>query len=271
VKGISRGRQLPSELIARCHANALEDYRAFGRASAGGAIEERPGLVLVSTNSEDSLENAAFVAEPPDDPKELLETARTFFGARRRPWCMILFPEVREPMRPFLEAAGFFDEGRFPGMLMRPIPNEAPPLPAGLRIEKAETMEQLEDLERAAAQAYGVAYTGPDPRWLASPSISLYVGYLREKPVVHGLLVAAHGIAGVGYIGTEPEWRRHGFAEAIVWRIVSDGRAMGCDAAYLWATPLGHNVYAKMGFERILDYEIWSAPGSPLPASVRRG
>jgi len=174
-------------------------------------------------------------------------------------------------MRPVLETAVFFDEGRFPGMLLRPMPTETPPVPAGLKIEKAETMEQLEALERAAARAYGIPYTGPDPSWLGDPSLSLYVGYHGEEPVVHGLLVEAHGVAGVGYIGTVPEWRRHGFAEAIVWRIVSDGRANGCDAAYLWATPLGHNVYAKMGFERILDYEIWSAPGSPLPSSIRRG
>ncbi len=268
---VARGRVLPADLVARCHANALEDYRAFGRASSGGAIEERPGLVLVCTNSEVSLENAAFVTEPPDDPKGLLDRARTFFESRLSPWCVILFPEAKEKMQPFLSSRSFTDEGRFPGMLLRPIPSRTPAAPDGLRIEKADTIEQLEALEHAASRAYGVPYTGPDPRWLRNPGVSLYVGYHDEEPVVHGLLVEAHGIAGVAYIGTVPEWRRHGFAAAIVWRIVSDGREHGCDAAYLWATPLGHNVYAKMGFERILDYHIWSAPGHPLPPSVRRG
>jgi GNAT superfamily N-acetyltransferase len=271
VPEVARGRVLPSELVARCHANALEDYRVFGRSSDDGAIAERPGLVLVSTSSEDSLENVAFVTEPPKDPGAVLERAKRFFEATGRPWCFLLFPETRKTMRATLSGAGFLDEGRFPGMLLRPIPGAAPPVPEGLRIEKADTMAHLEALEHAAARAYGVPYTGPDPRWLRHPGLSLFVGYHRDEPVVHGLLVEAHGIAGVGYIGTVPEWRRRGFAEAIVWRIVSEGRDHGCDAAYLWATPAGHNIYAKMGFERILDYEIWSAPGTPLPAAIRRG
>jgi GNAT superfamily N-acetyltransferase len=155
-------------------------------------------------------------------------------------------------------------------MLLRPIPAKIPALPSGLRIEKAETMDQLEALEHAAARAYGIGYTDPDARWLRNPGVSLYVGYHGKEVVAHGLLVEAHGVAGVGYIGTVPEWRRRGFAAAMVWRIVSDGREAGCDAAYLWTTPLGHNVYAKIGFERILDYEIWSAPGTPLPPAIRR-
>jgi GNAT superfamily N-acetyltransferase len=268
---VARGRNVPAELVARCHANALEDYRVFGRASSGGVVEERPGLVLVCTTSDDSLENVAFITEPPDDPVSVLDRARAFFRSVHRPWCVILFPEVRETMRAALSAAGFVDEGRFPGMILQPIPAHAPPAPAGLRIEKAETLEQLEAIEHAAARAYGVKYSGPDPRWLKSPGLSLYVGFQGNEPVVHGLLVVAQGVAGVGYIGTVPEWRRRGYAEAIVRRIVSDGRDQGCDAAYLWATPAGHNIYAKMGFERILDYEIWSAPGTPLPVSIRRG
>jgi GNAT superfamily N-acetyltransferase len=262
---------LPAELVARCHANALEDYRAFARASSEGAIEERPGMVLVCTNSQTSLENVAVVTEPPDDPSDVLDRARRFFTSHRSPWCVLLFPETRSRMRPFLAEVGFADEGRFPGMILRPIPAVTPKPSAGLRIEKAETMDQLEALEHAAARAYGIAYTAPDPRWLRNPGVSHYVGYHGAEVVAHGLLVEAHGVAGVGYVGTIPEWRRRGFAASMVWKIVSDGREHGCDAAYLWTTPLGHNVYAKMGFERILDYEIWSAPGSPLPPSIRRG
>ena len=82
-------------------------------------------------------------------------------------------------------------------------------------------------------------------------------------------MIVAYGLAGVAYIGTVPEARRRGFAQALVGRILSDGRGQGCEAAYLWATPMGYGVYARMGFERILDYEIWSSPGNPLPPSIR--
>lgn len=264
------GREVAPELLARCHANTLEDYRVFARSTEGGAIEEFPGVLLVCTSGEDSLENLAIVTEPPTEPKHVLERARSFFQSRRRPWSFLAFPGAAEPMQPALSNASFQDEGTFPGMLLRPLPVRTPAPPDGFRVERAETLEELDRLERTASQAYGVPYGRPDPRWLRQPGLALYLGYVHDVPVAHGALIVAHGVAGVAYIGTVPEHRRRGFAEAIVWRIVSDGRAHGCDAAYLWATPLGRTVYARMGFEEVVEYRIWSAPGSPLPSGIRR-
>jgi GNAT superfamily N-acetyltransferase len=264
------GRTVPTELLARCQANTLEDYRVFARATEGGAIEEFPGLLLVSTGGENSLENLAVVTEPPAEPSYILERALSFFRRHRRPWSILVFPEARDPMKPVLSNASFRDEGTFPGMLLEPLPARTPAPPGGFRVERAETLEELDRLERTASKAYDVPYGGADPRWLRQPGVSLYVGYSHDEPVAHGALIVAHGVAGVAYIGTVPEHRRRGFAEAVVWRIVADGKAQGCDAAYLWATPLGRTVYAKMGFDEVVDYHIWSAPGSPLPNSIRR-
>jgi GNAT superfamily N-acetyltransferase len=266
-----RGRRLPAELVARCHANAIEDYRAFARTTEGGEIHEGPGRVFISTSGVNSLENPAFFTATPDDPATALREARAFFDGHGVPWSAILLPEVREAMAPSLAGAGFRDEGKFPGMILRPIPDEAVRLPDGLTVERVENEEQLDALEHAAALAYDTPYGGGDPRWLDYPGLSLYLGSWKGKPVAHGVLVAAFGIAGVAYIGTVPDARHRGFAQAIVRTIVAEGRSHGCDAAYLWATPIGRAVYAKMGFERILDYEIWSAPGFPLPSAIRPG
>jgi GNAT superfamily N-acetyltransferase len=264
-------RRVAPELLARCQANTLEDYRVFARSTEGGAIEEWPGVLLVCTGGENSLENLAIVTEPPPEPKYVLERALSFFRHHHRPWSLLAFPEALAPMEPVVSNASFQDEGKFPGMLMEPLPARTPAPPDGFRVDRAETLEELERLERTASKAYSVPHGGADPRWLRQPGVSLYLGHYHDEPVAHGALIVAHRVAGVAYIGTVPEHRRHGFAEAIVWRIVKDGRAQGCDAAYLWATPLGRTVYAKMGFEEVLDYHIWSAPGSPLPKAIRRG
>jgi GNAT superfamily N-acetyltransferase len=264
-------RAVAPELMARCHANTLEDYRVFARSTEGGAVEETPGVLLVSTDGADSLENLAIVTEPTAEPEQVLERARSFFRKHHSPWAVLAFPEAVESMRPVLSKAAFLDEGEFPGMLMEPIPSRTPTPPAGFRVVRAETLEELNRLERAASQAYGVPYGEPDPRWLRHPGVSLYLGYYRDQPVAHGALIVAYGVAGVAYIGTVPQHRRRGFAESLVWRIVHDGRAHGCDAAYLWATPLGRTVYAKMGFDEVVVYHIWSAPGFPLPKTIRRG
>jgi len=264
-------REVSPELLARCHANTLEDYRVFARSTEGGGIEEYPGVLLVCTGGRDSLENLAIVTEPPIEPQQVLDRAVSFFGRHRCPWAVLVFPEAVPSMQRVLSLASFQDEGEFPGMVITPIPARTPAPPDGYRVVRAQTLDELARLEHVASKAYGVPYGAPDPRWLRHPGVSLYVGYYQDEPVAHGALIVAHAVAGVAYIGTVPQHRRRGFAESLVWQIVRDGHAQGCDAAYLWATPLGRTVYAKMGFEEIVDYRIWSAPGSPLPQTIRRG
>jgi len=264
------GRDGDADLVARCHANTVEDYRAFARVSRSGAIEEVPGLVLISTGDSDSMGNPAFVTHVPSDPDGLIRRVTEFFEGRRLPWILIAFPEAADALRDPARAAGLRDEGAFPGMVLRPLPSRPSPLPEGFRVHRVETPPELEALERTGSSAYGKEYVPPDGDWLSAPGVSLYLGYRGKTPVSLGALIVAHRIAGIAYVGTVPDQRRQGFAEAIVRRAIADGRASGCDAAYLWATPMGRTVYERMGFRRLLDYQIWSAPHSPMPAAIRR-
>jgi GNAT superfamily N-acetyltransferase len=266
-----RDRTAQQRLIARCHANTIEDYRTFAQNSAGGAIEEGPGYAFVCTAAADSMGNPAFVTEPPADPRSLLSRAATFFERSRAPWIVITFPEATDAMRSSAAERGLFDEGEFPGMVLDPIPVQVPRPPPDFSVERATSLDQLEEIERTGAKAYGMPYSSPDPQWLKTPGLSLYLGRYRSEPVSLGALISAGGVAGVAYIGTVEGFRRRGFAEAVVWQIVSDGRRQGCDVAYLWATPIGRTVYERMGFRRLLDYHIWSSPGEPMPRAIRRG
>ena len=266
----SRDAVARRQLLVRCHANSIEDYRAFARGSTGGAIEEGPGFAFISTAARDSMGNPAFVTERPRDPGALVRRAHRFFAERRAPWILIAFPGLRNALSAAAAAAGLRDEGDFPGMVLDPIPARTPPLPVGFRVERATTPRQLEAIERTGAKAYGMPYSPPDNRWLDSPALGLYLGRYRGAPASLGALIVAHSVAGIAYIGTIERFRRRGFAEAVVWRILADGRARGCDGGYLWATPMGRPVYEKMGFRRLVDYHIWSCPEDPLPRSIRR-
>ena len=268
-KGRQPATRFPAELLSRCHANTLEDYRAFARVTAGAAIQEEYGSLFVDLGANDSLENVAFFTEPRRDPKEALSRAHRFFRQRKRPWSVLLAPRAKGTMRPALAARTFQNEGRFPGMIRCPLPSRPRSAADGLVVRKATTLADLREIQRAASRSYGVPYEEPDPNWLRSPEIALYAGYSEDTAVVHGALIEAYGIAGVAYVGTVPEARQRGFASALVERILIDGRRDRCDAGYLWATPMGCGVYQRLGFERVLDYEIWSAPGAPLPTSIR--
>ncbi len=187
----TRGEGPRKGLIARCHANTVEDYRAFARGSEGGSIEEGPGFAFISTAARDSMGNPAFVTVPPKDPAALVQRAAAFFAAHRVPWILIAFPEAADAMTPPAASAGLQDEGEFPGMVLDPIPDLVPPPPEGFRVERATTPEELEVIERTGAKAYGMPYSAPDDRWLDSPQLHLYLGRYRGEPVSLGALIVA--------------------------------------------------------------------------------
>jgi GNAT superfamily N-acetyltransferase len=256
------------DLIRRCHRNAIASYRSFADATEGGRYIERPGLVLIDTGAADSMGNAAFVTRPPEDPPGLIGDVRSFFSDGGRPWVIIAFPEAAEAIRPAATAGGLLDEGSFPGMVLDPLPGTVPDPPAGYRVETVRTLSELRLFERTGSAAYGFDYSEPDARWLERPDLTLFLGSVGPEAVALGALIVSEDIAGLAYIGTLATHRRRGFAEALVWRAVQEGRRKGCDLAYLWATPIGRLVYDRMGFQRILDYRLWTEPGAPLPPSI---
>jgi len=154
-------REVSPELLARCHANTLEDYRVFARSTEGGGIEEYPGVLLVCTGGRDSLENLAIVTEPPIEPQQVLDRAVSFFGRHRCPWAVLVFPEAVTSMQRVLSLASFQDEGEFPGMVITPIAARTPAPPDGYRVVRAQTLDELARLEHVASKAYGVPYGTP--------------------------------------------------------------------------------------------------------------
>jgi GNAT superfamily N-acetyltransferase len=260
------GRPNPLELIrARCHENSVESYRVFARTTPGGRIEEVEDLVLVDSLATDSMGNAAMVTAAPKNPTRTIEKADAFFSAFRRPWILFALPQASQSLEGAAAERGLRDEGRFPGLLLDPIPADVPAPPDGVEVRRVKTVKELQTFERTAARAYGVESGPVYEGWLKYPGFSFHLAYFRGKPVATATLVASHGIAGIVYVGTVPESRGRGFARAVVWSAITDGRAQGLRASALWATPMGRPMYERMGFRPVTEYRIWSPPEFPLP------
>lgn len=263
------GEEIPASLRARCHENSVESYRVFARTTPGGRIEERDGLVLVDCLAADSMGNVAMVTAEAGDPGQQIADAEAFFAPSRRPWSLIALPEAADRLEGAARNRGLREEGRFPGLLLDPVPDAVPALPEGATVRQVDTLDELQLFERTASRAYEVGSGPVYPGWLTYPGFSFHLAYYRGEPVATATLVASHGIAGIVYVGTVPEARGRGFGRAVVWAAIAAGRALGLRSSALWATPMGRSMYEQMGFRPATEYRIWSPPEYPLPRAFR--
>lgn len=258
-----------ASLLARFHENSIEAYRVFARTTPGGRVEERDGLVLTDSLATDSMGNVAVVTAPAPEPKRQVGAADAFFATFRRPWILFALPRTAATLETAARDYGLRDEGRFPGLLLDPIPAGIPTPPPGVEVRRVDTVEELQLFERTASRAYEVESGPVYESWLTYPGFSFHLAYHRNEPVATATLVASHGLAGIVYVGTVPEARGRGFGQAVVWAAIAAGRALGLPASALWATPMGRPMYERMGFRPVTDYRIWSPPDFPLPRAFR--
>jgi GNAT superfamily N-acetyltransferase len=69
---------------------------------------------------------------------------------------------------------------------------------------------------------------------------------------------------GVYAVETLPEFRRRGFARALVEHVLADARARGARTASLQSTRAGQPLYAALGFTAAGRYEEWAGSGQAL-------
>ena len=94
--------------------------------------------------------------------------------------------------------------------------------------------------------------------------LALHVAALDRRPVgAAGLAMdAERGIAAITTVGTVPEARHRGVAQALVVTLAERAQAAGCDLVYLVAraedTP--KEMYRKLGFEVVHGFDVWLRP-----------
>jgi GNAT superfamily N-acetyltransferase len=75
-----------------------------------------------------------------------------------------------------------------------------------------------------------------------------FIGYMGDEPVTSSTLLVAGGSASVYNVSTPTDLRRRGFGGAITHAALQQAYERGYLSAWIWSSPLGKGVYAKLGF-----------------------
>ena len=89
----------------------------------------------------------------------------------------------------------------------------------------------------------------------------LFLGFLDEKPIATCSLMIGANVAGLYHVATLPEARGRGIGSAISLAVVQVAQVLGYQKSVLISTPMGANIYRRLGYEPVDDFNLyyWSA------------
>jgi GNAT superfamily N-acetyltransferase len=100
-----------------------------------------------------------------------------------------------------------------------------------------------DDVLRSLQQIHQELGFGEDKPW------RYYLGILNGEPVATSQLFQGSTACAVHWVVTVPTARRRGIGAAMTTAALRDARDMGYNLAILTASPLGANIYKKIGFQ----------------------
>lgn len=88
-------------------------------------------------------------------------------------------------------------------------------------------------------------------------AIHYYLGILADQPIAASLLFLGGGVAGIYNVATLPEARRQGIGTALTVVPLLDARAQGYRIGILQSTPMGLNLYRRLGFQEYFTFQAY--------------
>ncbi|MDQ6760337.1 MAG: GNAT family N-acetyltransferase [Acidobacteriota bacterium] len=264
---------LNSEVTANAQ-NLLRAMRFFGRSRNTAEIHDVPGVTLISCGLNYAAFNAALLSEPvgpdPNSFRERIQIAGDHFRSRKVRWtCWFcddyLHPGLRRRfsnetrnlfsefgMSPLTEPAGMFADRLHPPR--RPLPE--------LEIRRVDS----EATRRAYAHITSVAFEipltvcldvyGSAEAWAGD--FHGLVGYANQLPVTTTATVVAANVVGIYSVGTLPQYRQRGYAEAMMRQVLAaEKERTGIATSILQATQSGLHLYQQMGYRKITKFSVY--------------
>jgi ribosomal protein S18 acetylase RimI-like enzyme len=229
----------------------------------GAEVIEVEGLLLAFANVPDPEVNSVLVISEPRDASHALAAAEAEFTGRDRVFGMDVAVGRHASVDRAIRSAGLSLLFSWPAMAVRIDDLPAPQLPEGVRVvtvadaRGAEAVARVEvalldpdELEGGtdiAERFYGPASLGPNGG-------RTLVAYEGGEPVGIASAYFHEGAVGILGVGVVPDARRRGIASALS---VMAARTFPADLAWLHAAEGARDVYARLGFLVVAEWEVW--------------
>jgi hypothetical protein len=249
--------------------NFIAGMRFLAEANDEGIVRTFGTVQVAATGLPVSYFNPVFVTASLGGDASPLHAAAELLRERQLPFVVHARADLDAATLAAVDGLGLTVTGLMPGMAMPPRP--PPPLPPELVITQATEESFLAGHRVVAAAAFGLPLGLVErllPLALLSvPGVRVYVGMVDGVPVASGLGYRTGEVQGIYNIGTVEAARGRGYGAAMTWAAMSSA-APGARLAVLQASAMGFPIYARMGFQTVVEYrELEAAPTSSEPAS----
>jgi GNAT superfamily N-acetyltransferase len=260
-----------AELLALMDLNMVACYRADTRATPGGEVVEVPGLAMFRTPLGRVGTNMAIVTGPIGAPA-IRELTAEMYGPTESAFSVWTREHADAALEPALHELGFHQIHREPGMVF--VPGAGPavaPLP-GVTIRPLHDDAERAEYGRLVSKAFAV-YGVPEEsigehfatlECVCGATTQAYLAWRDGRAVAGAILYMAHGVGGIGWVGTLPDEFGRGYGRAITWAVIEDGLRRGARFMNLQASPMGEPMYRRMGFTTPTHYR-WFLAGDEIP------
>jgi len=87
--------------------------------------------------------------------------------------------------------------------------------------------------------------------------LRLFLGLLDGEPAATSGVFFGAGVALIGTVGTLSQYRRQGMGAAMTLTALQEARRVGYRIGVLTASPMGVNVYRRIGFQEYCSYSTY--------------
>lgn len=255
----------PSKVLLAHDANHIAYWTLFSR-HPQAELHDDPGILWFETGIRHDIFNRVLQTHlDPGTAPTAIERVCGHFQQRHMPFLWHLGPSSQPAnVRDLLESYDMIHYETEPGMAVDLFRiNEDFPIAPQLTVHLVTTEGQLEQWIRVweFESSEEIIHL-----WLTFYSnlcsgrnspLRLYLGMLNGEPVATSAVFFGGGVASIGPIGTLPQHRRQGFGAEMTLMALREARKHGYRIGVLTASPMGINIYRRMGFQEYGAFSLY--------------